>query len=96
MSKKTNSSIYDFENYTQIQKLNCVLKIRFNNDKLPPGPKRTRNSMRSKQNGALDFTVRPGYLLCSHTKKVRELMFKKYFKILLVSKSWYLKQQGSH
>ena len=52
--------------------------------------------MRSKQNGALDFTVRPGYLLCSYTKKVRELMFKKYFKTLLVSKSWYLKLQGSH
>ena len=25
---------------------------------------------------ALEFTVRPGYSLCSHTEKVRELMFK--------------------
>ena len=45
---------------------------------------------------ALEFTVRPGYSLCSHTENVRELMFKKYFKITLVSKSEYLKQQGSH
>ena len=36
MSKKANSVIYHFENYIQIQKLNCVLKIRFNNDKLTP------------------------------------------------------------
>ena len=42
MSKKTNSSIYDFENYTQIQKLNCVLKIRFNNDKLTPWAKKNK------------------------------------------------------
>ena len=34
MSKKTNSSIYHFKNYIQIQKLNRVLKIRFNNDEL--------------------------------------------------------------
>ena len=31
-----------------------------------------------------------------HTEKVRELMFQKYFKILLVYKLQYLKQQGSH
>ena len=36
MGKKANSSIYHFENYIQIQKLNCILKIRFNNDKLIP------------------------------------------------------------
>ena len=33
---------------------------------------------------------------CVHTEKVRESMFKKYFKIVLVSKSQYLKQRGSH
>ena len=31
-----------------------------------------------------------------HTENVRELTLKKYFKILLISKSQYLKQQGSH
>ena len=36
---------------------------------------------------ALEFTVRPGYSLCSHTENARELIFKKYFKIILVSKS---------
>ena len=45
---------------------------------------------------ALEFTVRPGYSLRSHTEKVGTLMFKKYFKILLVSKSYHLKQQSSH
>ena len=61
MSKKANSSIYHFENYIQMQKLKCVLKIGFNNDELTPGPKKSRHSMRSKQNGALEFTVRQGY-----------------------------------
>ena len=36
MSKKANSSIYHFENYIQMQKLKCVLKIGFNNDELTP------------------------------------------------------------
>ena len=31
MSKKANSSIYHFESYIQIQKLNCVLKMHFSN-----------------------------------------------------------------
>ena len=35
----------------------------------------------------LEATVRPGYSLYSHTEKVRESMFKKFFKILLASKS---------
>ena len=33
---------------------------------------------------------------CDHTEKVRELIFQKYFKILPVSKSQYLKRQGGH
>ena len=32
------SSIYHFENYIQMQKLNLVLKIRFNHDKLASLP----------------------------------------------------------
>ena len=32
MSEKTNSTIYYFENYIQMKKLKCVLKIVFNND----------------------------------------------------------------
>ena len=36
MSKKRNSSIYHFKNYIQIQKLNCVLKMHFNDDELTP------------------------------------------------------------
>ena len=44
MSKKTNSSIYHFENYIQIQKLNIALKIRFNISELvPPGRKNQDN-----------------------------------------------------
>ena len=43
--------------------------------------------MQLKQNGALGFTVRPGYSLCLHTEIVMEFMFKKYLKILLVNKA---------
>ena len=68
--------MYHFENYIQIQ-----------NDELTLGPEKFRNSVQSKQNGALQFTVMPGYSQNSHTEKVNELMFKKYFKILLLSKS---------
>ena len=32
--KKTNSSIYHFENNIQMQKLNCILKILFNNEEI--------------------------------------------------------------
>ena len=71
MSKKTKSSIYHFENYIQIQKLNFVLKRLFNNDQLTIEIKR-----------ALEFIVRSGYSLCSQSEKASELMFKKYFKIL--------------
>ena len=60
-----------------------------------PGPKQTRHSMQSKQKKAIKFTVKPGYSLC-YTENVRELMSKEYFKIVLVSKSYYLKQQGCH
>ena len=42
MSKKRNSSIYHCENYIQIQKLNCILNILFNHDKLNPGPKKIK------------------------------------------------------
>ena len=51
--------------------------------------------MLSKQNGKLELTVRPGYLLCSHIEKVEDLMFKKYLKVFRSSKSQYLKQQDS-
>ena len=34
MSKKINNNIYHFEDYIQIEKLSCVLKMRFNNDEL--------------------------------------------------------------
>ena len=58
--KKTNDSIYHSENYIQIQKLNCILKIIFNYDELTPGLKKSRHFIRLKQNGALEFAVRPG------------------------------------
>ena len=66
-----------------------------NNDELTPWTKKIRQSMLSKQNGKLELTVRPGYLLCSHIEKVEDLMFKKYLKVFLSSKSQYLKQQDS-
>ena len=42
MSEKANSSIYHFENYIQIQKLKCVLKLGFNNDELIPQAEKIR------------------------------------------------------
>ena len=42
MSKKTNSNVCHFENYIQIQKYNCVWKIRFNNDELTPWAKKVK------------------------------------------------------
>ena len=45
-----------------MQKLNFILKIVFNNDELTPGPKKSRHSIQSKQNGALKIAVRSGYL----------------------------------
>ena len=56
MRKKTSSSNYHIENYIQMQKLNCILKILFSNEDTPYA-----NSIRSKQNGALEFAVTPGY-----------------------------------
>ena len=43
MSTKINSSIYHFENYIQIQKLNCVLKTRSHRTN-HPGQKNQDNS----------------------------------------------------
>ena len=39
MSKKPNRSTDLIGNYIQMQKLNCILKIRFNNDKLTASAK---------------------------------------------------------
>ena len=60
MSKKAKSSIYHSENYIQMQKLNCVLKIRFNNDELTPRAEKIKTLR------ALEFTLRPGYSLFTH------------------------------
>ena len=44
--------MYHFENYIEIKKLKCVLKLGFNNNELTPWTKKNRHSMRSKQNEA--------------------------------------------
>ena len=44
---------YHFENYIQMQKLNCILKIICNNEELTPGPKKSRQSIRLNKNGPL-------------------------------------------
>ena len=60
MRKKANSSIYHFlKNYMKIQILNCIFKIRFNNGKLIPRTEKSRQLVRSKQNGALEFVISP-------------------------------------
>ena len=52
-----------------MQKLNCILKILFNNDELTPRPKKLRHSIRLKQNRALEFAIRSGYSHCVHTQR---------------------------
>ena len=66
MSKKANSSIYHFENYIQMQKLKCVLKIGFNNDELTPRAEKIEILHAIETKWALEFTVRSGHSLCSH------------------------------
>ena len=61
-----------------------------------PGLKKSRHSIGSTQNGALEFAARPGYSHCLHTEKVREAIFKKHFKILLLTKLSNLKRHDSH
>ena len=39
MSEKANCRIDHFKNYVEIQKLKCVLKLGFSNDKLRPPTK---------------------------------------------------------
>ena len=41
--------------------------------------------MQSKQNGALEFTVRPEYSLVFTLREGMELMFTKYFKSLKIA-----------
>ena len=56
--KKRNSSIYHFENYMQMQKPNCILKIFLNNDELTPWAEKIKSlhsTIWSKQNGRLEF-----------------------------------------
>ena len=96
--KKRNNSIYDFENYIQMQKLNCILKILFNNDELTPGAKKFKTSHTIETKWGIRICCQARILtLCSHIEKVRESMFKmhvqcssqcsKYFQILIVTKS---------
>ena len=63
-----------------MQKLNYILKIFFNNDKQTSRAKKSRHSIRSKQNGALEIAVSPRYSHCVHTEYVRKSMFKIYVK----------------
>ena len=67
MSK--NSGIHHFENYIEMQKLNCILNICLNNDEVIPRAEKSRHSIRSKQNGPQEFAVRPGYSHCLHTQR---------------------------
>ena len=48
-----------------MQNASCILKILFNNDELTPRAKKSRHSIQSKQNGALEIAVRIEH--CVHT-----------------------------
>ena len=49
--------------------------------------------MQSKQNGALEFTVRPEYSLVFTLREGMELMFTKYFKSLKIAPLHFLIQR---
>ena len=44
MGKKVNSSIYHFENYIEIHKLKCVIKLGFHNDKQTPRAEKNKGN----------------------------------------------------
>ena len=85
MSKKTNGSIYYLKNYIQIQKLNCVLKIHFNNDQLNPRTEKTETLHATETKW--DIRVYYQQAHCIHTPKVRELMFSNILEIVVVFKT---------
>ena len=59
-----------------MQNLICILRILFNNDTLTPRDEKIRTQKTSKQNGPLEFSVRPGCSQCLHMENVRESLFK--------------------
>ena len=81
-----------------MQKLNCILKILFNNDELTPRAEiiKALHTIKTKWGIRICCQVRI-LTVCSHIEKIRESMLKihvqcsnqcsKYCKILLVSKS---------
>ena len=88
MRKKVNSRIYQFENYIRMQKINCIFKIRFNNDELTPRAKNIKTIHMIEIKWGIRICFYPKiFTMCLYAEKGREGMFKKYFKILVVSKS---------
>ena len=70
-----------------MQKIKYIVKIRFNCDELTPVPRKSRNYI-IKTKWGIKICCLPRVLPgCLHTEKVREPMFEKYFKTLLVSNS---------
>ena len=88
MSKKNHSCIYHFENYIQMQNLNFILKVWFYNVELNSRAEKIKTLHTIETKWGLRICSEARILaLCLHTGKVKELVFKKYFKILLVSTS---------
>ena len=72
-----------------MQKVNCLFKIRFKNDGTET-PRTENVKILNMIETKWDIRIccqHMIFVLCSHTEKIRESMFIKYFKILLVSKS---------
>ena len=77
MSK--NSGIHHFENYIEMQKLNCILNICLNNDEVIPRAEKikTLHTIETKWATRICCQTRI-FKLPSHTEKIRKSMFKKY------------------
>ena len=67
MSKITNNSICHIENYMQMQNLNCVLKICFNNDELNIRAKKIKTLHMIETEWGIRICFRPEYSHCVHT-----------------------------
>ena len=80
MSEKANCRIDHFKNYVEIQKLKCVLKLGFNNDKLRPPTKilNTLHAIETKWDIRIYCQTRKFTVFIQRTN-AGELMFKKIF-----------------
>ena len=78
MSKRKQTVAFIIsKNYTQMQKLNCILKIFFSYEEITPREEKIKILHTSEAKWGVRICCQVRILtLCSHIEKVRESMFK--------------------